>query len=79
MVILILSWHSPKKKSINELKELYFSEIKRFFSKFDYINYEPLGESLDINNIHEDRLEEITEDQQELSSISHNPLNKKDL
>ncbi len=65
MVNYLLAWF-PSNKSTTELKEEYFSKIKDVIHQFDYTNYEVLHQGLDINNIHEDWLEEMSENQKEL-------------
>ena len=65
MVIYLLSWFRPK-NSTNELKARYFSEIKKIFHQFDYIDHKALHQGLDINYIPETWLEDMSETQKEL-------------
>ena len=65
MINYLLAWFSTN-QSTNELKTNYFSEIRNAIHKFDFSNYKALHEGLDINNIPEYWLKEMSEKQKEL-------------
>ncbi len=54
----------PTEQSTEVLKETYFTGIKSIFKNYDYTNYEPLHDGLDLHNKEEE--EWLTDQQKEL-------------
>lgn len=65
MINYLLAWF-PTTKLLNELKDEYVIDIKNTFDQFDFTNYKAIHHGLDINNINEDWLEDMSETQKEL-------------
>ena len=59
-IIFYLLTALPADKTVSELKDAYFSKIKTIFAQFDFTDYEPVDDRLDLySNFHEEWLPEL--------------------
>ncbi|MDN5566187.1 MAG: hypothetical protein L0G25_05240, partial [Psychrobacter sp.] len=49
-IIFYLVTTLPSDKTVSELKDAYFSRIKTIFTQFDFTDYEPIDDRLNLYN-----------------------------